>query len=265
MTNDSPGKALTVALAVALVCSVMVSTTRVLLQPVRLAYEHLDRNRHIVVAAGIAEPGDISSDREIVAGFRDLQAVVVDLQAARPAEDLDAAAFDQRAAARDPDMRVEIPAAEDIAGLGHRSRYATVYTLMRDDRIERIVLPVHGAGMWSMIYGFLALGPDLNSIAAVSFHEQGETPGLGDRFLDPDWRAKWEGKAVYDSAGEVRFDVTAAPQDELRQRYEVDAISGATVTSDALANLVRYWMGDHGFGPYLGHLRETNGRPETEQ
>jgi Na+-transporting NADH:ubiquinone oxidoreductase subunit C len=265
MTNDSPLKALLVALAVALVCSVMVSTTRVLLRPVRLAYEHLDRNRHIVLAAGLAEPGEALSDREIVAGFRELQAMIVDLETARPAADMDPAAFDQRAAAQNPDLSVAIPGGKDIAGLGRRSRFAPVYFLTRDGRTDRIVLPVRGTGMWSMIYGYLALGPDLNTIAAVTFYEQGETPGVGDRFLDPAWQAQWSGKTVYDSHGVVRFGIASAKPDALRERYEVDAITGATVTTDSITNLVRYWMGDHGFGPYLLHLRESHLQPETDQ
>jgi len=263
MTNDSPVKAVSVTLVVALVCSIMVSTTHVLLEPVQQAYEQLDRNRHIVLAAGLAEPGDNLSDRAIVAGFTELQPVVVDLQAARSSDDMDSATFDQRAAAQDPELSVEIPREKDLAGLGRRSRFAPAYFYIRADRIERIVLPIHGKGMWSMIYGYLALGPDLNTITAVTFHEQGETPGVGDRFLDPAWRAQWNGKALYDESGTFRFGITAAQLDDVRERHEVDAITGATVTSDSLENLVRYWVGDHGFGPYLEYLRETNRQPDT--
>ena len=117
---------------------------------------------------------------------------------------------------------------------------------------------MRGNGMWSTLYGYIALESDLNTIADAVFYEQNETPGLGDQITRPDWLAQWKGRQIYDAQGELRFAVSAGrvePGSSTAQ-YEVDALTGATVTADAVTALVHYWLGPHGYQPFLSQLRE---------
>jgi Na+-transporting NADH:ubiquinone oxidoreductase subunit C len=159
----------------------------------------------------------------------------------------------------DPELGIEIPADQDLASLGRRSRYATVYMVLKDDgELDRIILPVHGTGMWSTMYGYVALESDLNTIAAATFYEQNETPGLGDQILRPEWQAQWTGRRIYDEVGDLRFAVNHGKVEPGSSTwlYEVDALTGATVTADAVTAMMRYWFGPHGYHDFLDELRE---------
>ena len=251
MSGEPLGRTLLVATGVALSCALMVSTAVYLLRPIQLAYADLERNRIIVEAAGLAPPGSGLSDRAVVGLFVDLQTRIVDLETGLFTEEIEPQLYDQRAAANDPDLSVSIPEPLDLAGLTRRARYVPVYLLMAGARIDRMVLPVHGQGMWSAIYGYLTLESDLNTIAGIRIYEHGETAGIGDRIQDPAWQAEWAGTRLYDDVGELHFQVqrNAAPP------FGVDSISGASVTADAVGDLVRYWLGEHGYAPLLARLR----------
>jgi Na+-transporting NADH:ubiquinone oxidoreductase subunit C len=260
MNNDSPQKAILVVFIVALVCSVMVSVAVINLRPIQLAYKFLERAQHIVQLTGLADAGvSTLSNKQLLAIFTQLDARVVDIDGRSFSQDLHPATFDQRKAASDPALSVAIPAKFNVARLGQRSRFATVYLVWKADQLQRIILPVHGQGMWSTLYGYLALDADLNTIAAVTFYEQGETPGLGDQILRAGWQAQWQGQRVWDKQGSVRFRVAArnVAQESAAERHEVDALSGATVTADGVTNLMHYWFGAHGFQPFLQYLHEV--------
>jgi len=251
VSEETLGRTLLVATVVALGCALMVSTAVYLLRPMQLVYADLERNRIVVEAAGLVPPGSRLTDRAIVSLFVDLETRIVDLETGRFTEDVDPRLYDQRAASNDPEMSVAIPEQLDLGRLGRRARYAPVYLLTNGEQINRIVLPVHGQGMWSTLYGYISLGSDFNTIVDISFYEHGETAGIGDRIQDPAWQAEWVGKRLYDDAGELRFTVVrnGAPP------FQVDIISGASVTAEGVGNLVRYWLGEHGYAPFLARLR----------
>ena len=151
-----------------------------------------------------------------------------------------------------------IPPGQDLAGLGHRSRFKTVYLVWQDDALSRVVLPIRGTGMWSMLYGYISLEADFNTIAGVVFYEQAETPGLGDQIASPHWQDKWVGKKLYDAEGEMLFHVAEGPVAEGAPAadFQVDALTGATVTANAVTALLQYWFGPDGYGPLLQGMRE---------
>ncbi len=260
MSNDSPLKAILVVLTVALVCSIMVSVAAVSLRPYQLAHQIFNQAQHIVKLADLMPANaEMLSKKELMDIFLQLDARVIDIDTGRFEKNLNPVTFDQRNAAADPERNITIPAEYDAARLGHRSQFASVYLVWDEGRVKRIILPIHGQGMWSTLYGYLALQADLNTIAAVTFYEQGETPGLGTQIQLPEWQAKWQGRQLWDETGELRFRIatgSVAP-DSATARYEVDALSGATVTANGITNLVRYWFGEHGFQPFLTQLRET--------
>ena len=247
-SNDSVRHTLIVALAVSFSCAVLVSTTAVLLKPRQLENRlRAGGHQHIVRLIASQEPGLRHED--IV---RDLNVRLVDLASGAYVHGIDPATFDADVARTDPDRSIAIPPTEDVAKLNRRAKVAVVYELRRAAGLRYVVLPLSGAGMWSTVRGFVVLQNDFNTIAAVDFHEHGETPGIGDKIQDPDWRAKWRGRLVYDN-DTVEFDVTKrAPSGG--SAYHVDAITGGTITSESTGAMVRYWLGAHGFQPYLKRL-----------
>ncbi|NLG06029.1 MAG: NADH:ubiquinone reductase (Na(+)-transporting) subunit C, partial [Clostridia bacterium] len=146
----------------------------------------------------------------------------------------------------------------DPAGIGRVPKYAKVYVKSDDaGKPEMVVLPIQGYGLWGTIYGFLTLESDMNTIKGISFYEHKETPGLGARIEEPEWRAKWSGIHSYDENGNVATGVTKAgtPKENW-----VDGISGATLTGRGVSNMIQFWLGEQGYKPYLDALREENGQ-----
>jgi Na+-transporting NADH:ubiquinone oxidoreductase subunit C len=256
MNNDSPQKALLVVFLVALVCSILVSVASITLKPIQLRNQLVERSKNVIALTGlIADDAALSGD-EILAAVEQLDIRVVDIASGEFAADIDAAGFDPRAAANDPELSVAIAAEDDTASLGRRSRFAIVYLVWNGDSLSRVVLPIVGQGMWSTIYGYIALEADLNTIAAVSFYEQTETAGLGDQIERPDWQALWRGRKLFDSQGKLRFRIGpgAINPNLPAAEYQVDGLSGATVTGDAVTRMVAYWFGPHGYKALLDRL-----------
>ena len=262
MNNESPIKALIVVIATALVCSILVTVAAVTLQPIQRAYQDLERNRYLVGISGLTDGVEELSDRDIVSRFQALEARIVDLDRGDYDQRYNPATFDTWQADDDAQLSIAIPAAADLAKLSRRSRLVTVYLVKDNGDLKRMILPIYGQGMWSTLYGFIALEADLNTIADITFYEQAETPGIGDQILRPDWQARWQGRKLYDEAGTLRFRIGGGTADPttLEAVYQVDALTGATVTVDAVANMVRYWFGPHGFAPFLESIRVDESR-----
>jgi Na+-transporting NADH:ubiquinone oxidoreductase subunit C len=255
MSNDDPRKILFVAVALCLVCAVLVAAAAVLLKPLQERNQALAVKRQIVSVAGLATPG-----ADVEALFRKrIETRIVDLDTGDYVEGINPAGFDPRAAARNPATSSALDREQDIARIKRRANRAAVYLVHEGGHLKTIILPVRGYGLWSTMYGFLALAGDATTIKGITFYEHGETPGLGDAIEDPDWQAQFRGKQAYDAAGDVRIDVVKGGVDAKSPdaRYQVDAIAGATLTSNGVANLLHFWLGDLGFGPYLERLRKT--------
>ncbi len=246
------------AVILCLVCSIIVSGAAVYLRPLQEANKADDRRRNILEVAGLADrPGSLEER------FALIEARVVDLASGRFVTDIDPAAFDQRAASRDPATSEPVDADLDIASIKRQAHRAKVW-FVRDEPggpIQRLVLPVHGYGLWSTLYGFVSLQSDGRSASRLKFYEHAETPGLGGEVDNPDWRALWQGKTLLDSDGEpvirvIRGNVGA---DDPGADYKVDGLAGATLTSKGVQNLMVYWLGEQGFGPLLERLRACAG------
>ena len=135
-----------------------------------------------------------------------------------------------------------------------------VYRVVRDGKLQAIIVPISGKGLWSTLYGYLALAPDTRTIRGITFYEHGETPGLGGEVDNPRWQALWKGRLAYDDSWRPAIGVKKGRAGSVeRDPYQVDGLSGATITSRGVGHLVRFWLGEHGFGPYLAGVR-TGGR-----
>ncbi len=249
---DAPWKMFAVVAAVCLVCSSVVSLTAVTLRPLQDAHREAERSR--ALAAVFANLPGLES---LLGGLgaEAIEAQVVELSSGRTLPEVDPAAFDARAEAEAPERSDLLADEDDPAGIGRRERRALVHLLRADGELRAVVLPVRGNGYQSMLRGYLALSGDGRTILGLSFYEHEETPGLGAEIDDPAWLAGWQGKRVRDDEGRIRVRVVEGDAPE-GDPYLVDGISGATFTGDGVSNLVRFWLGDGGFGPWLERLRE---------
>jgi Na+-transporting NADH:ubiquinone oxidoreductase subunit C len=247
--NDSFINTFTMAFVVSLVCSVLVSTSVILLEPIQEKNEVLRSSIENMLPIIQSMQLDVNPE-ELP---HQLEARSVDLSTGAYVEDIDVTG----SGPGEDDEGFAIPEDEDIAGIGQRSRYATVYLIMEDSRIKYILLPVYGRGMWSIIRGYLALENDANTIAAIKFYEHGETPGIGDKIDENFWLMQWRGKLVYENNAPAISVVKSRTPTTLP--YEVDAITGATLTSLGISRLLQYWLGKNGFQPFLDKLREARG------
>lgn len=250
--NDSIRKTLWVAFSLSMVCAVLVSAAAVILQPVQETNKALDRKRNILAASGLLQEG-VSIEEQ----FKSVQTRIVDLRTGKFADDAVPENFDQRKASKDPQLSEALSADEDIAKVFRREHHSMVYLLKGPDGgIGKIVLPVRGYGLWSTLYGYIALEADANTIAGIGFYQHGETPGLGGEVDNPRWKAVWPGKQVYRD-GEVQIGLIKGTVDPAAANaaWQIDGLAGATLTSRGITNLVHFWLGENGFEPFLKNLR----------
>jgi len=253
--DHSNRRAFTVAFVVCVICAALVTTTAVLLRPIQQANRLLDRQLNVLAVAGLLEP-----DKSVDELSKQLDSRLVDLASGEFVEMAHSEHFDERRAARDPAQSIALTPEQDIAQIKRRANYARVYLVWDEaGAIKTIVLPVNGYGLWSQLYGFLALERDGNTVTGLSFYEHGETPGLGGKVDDPAWKALWSGKQVYDEAWRpaIRLVKGVVDRDSKDARYQVDAISGATLTTRGVEDLLRFWLGPDGFGPFLAKIRDS--------
>lgn len=252
MPNDSVAKTLVMAIGICLICSVIVSVTAVRLKPLQVRNAELARQTQILRVAGLWRDG--ASFEEM---FSQVETRVVDLATGEFTDAVDPDTFDTRRAVNDPAVSMALSGEQDVAGLGRRTNYKPVYLVEDEGRLATIILPVRSRGLYSMLYGFLALEGDGNTVKGITFYEDGETPGLGGEINNPRWQARWAGRQVFDDDGQIRLAIVrnAGPVESDEGRFQVDTLSGATLTSRGVDNLIRFWMGDDGYGPFLIRIR----------
>ncbi|MEH6812759.1 MAG: Na(+)-translocating NADH-quinone reductase subunit C, partial [Motiliproteus sp.] len=193
--NDSISKTLIVTISLCVVCAVFVSAAAVGLKPIQLANKALDKKINILAAANIRDASK-SVDELFDAN---VTVKVIDMKTGTWADDVDPATYDERKAAKDPAQAVKLSADQDLAGIKQHARFKTIYMVKKGDKLETLILPIHGKGLWSTLYGFMALEGDLNTVVGLGFYEHAETPGLGGEVDNPRWKALWKGKQIYGS------------------------------------------------------------------
>lgn len=244
-SRDSITNTLLVAIGLSFVCSILVATTAVVLKPVQQRNEDEFRQRIILEVAGLMRP-----DESIETLFEAIETRMVEIDSGDYVADLSAA---------DSALSVTIPAESDIANIRQRAVYSPVYLVKEAGELQQIILPVHGSGLWSTMYGYLSVGTDGNTVNGLRFYSHAETPGLGDQVDKPEWRAQWVGKQLYDDNGVARIEVVRGASQDRNSRYEIDGLSGATLTGRGVSQLVRFWVGPQGFGPYLQKIQSQEG------
>lgn len=264
--KDSIQNVIVIALVVCLFCAIVVAGSAVALKERRVENKALDKSKNVLIAAGLFEEG-VTKVEDINTLFARFEPRVVDLRTKQLLSEAEVATveqqleisfldYDQRKAAKDPALSSALTDLEDIASINRREHYSLIYLLRSESGIDRIVLPVHGYGLWSTLYGFLALEADGNTVSGITFYEHAETAGLGGEVDNPAWKAKWPGKQIYADHGGVAMRVIkgAVDPNAAESVHQVDGLSGATLTSNGVSNMIAYWLGDDGYGPVLGSI-----------
>jgi Na+-transporting NADH:ubiquinone oxidoreductase subunit C len=239
-----------------IVFSVLVSSVAVSLRDRQVENQRLDRIKNVLTVAGLLDPGERISREELASRFEEnLEARVVNLGSGSYVEGVDPFAFDQQRAAKNPDTSELAP--ENRAKVRRVPHDALVYLIMDGDEVQGLILPIEGHGLWSTLYGYLALEADAQTVRGITYYSHGETPGLGGEVDNPSWKARWPGRKAFGPDGRPALRVnkgSAGPPEDAP--HEVDGLSGATITSNGVTNMLVFWLGESGFGPYLDQYRK---------
>ena len=248
MSKDSVGRVLLVAFTLCAVCAIIVSSTAVGLHDLQEENKALDLKRNVLLAAGAIKPGESVDKQKIEEIFAGFTPKLVELGTGRvlEASPEELASFDLKRELKDPSAIVRIPPEKDIANIKIRAKRALIYE--RQD--GSVILPIYGLGLWSTMYGYLAVAPDRNTLQGLVYYEQGETPGLGGEVDNPIWRAQFPGKKIFDEHGKYQLEVLKGAGNRL-DAYKADGLSGATITTRGVNNMLEYWLGPDCFGPFL--------------
>ena len=252
--NDSIIKTLAVAFSVCLICSLVVSSSAVSLRDLQKENKLNDRRLKVLQVADIYDP-----ELSISEQFLQLESKFIDFDTGRiftEYNNFNIDEYDQVKATKDSNLSKAIPASDDIAIIKNRENVGKIY-ILRDDlkNIDKLILPIRGYGLWGTLFGFIAIESDFNTVSGIEFYEHKETPGLGAEVDNPKWKTSWKGKKIYDD-NQVALKVIKGKVDDgdAMSMYKVDGLSGATITSRGVSNMVSYWFSDSGYANLLKEL-----------
>ena len=277
MQTESPKQTMIVATCLCLVCSVLVSTAAVVLRPAQQAQKTRDIQKNILKVAGIFD-----ESRKVETQFKAVEPVLIELAGKRPRiadpseEGIDLKTYDPKKAAKKANDSVAVSPPGALPQIARREIYAIAYEIRKEDgNLDQVILPIYGKGLWSTLYGFIAVDADGQTIRGITFYEHGETPGLGGEVDNPAWKAVWPGKSAFTAVGLEHASLEALPTPTIQvakgevtdnapdAEFKVDGLSGATITSNGVTALVRYWLGPDAFGSYLQQIRSEKAATPT--
>tara|TARA_Y100001970_G_scaffold84128_1_gene106218 strand:+ start:13811 stop:14599 length:789 start_codon:yes stop_codon:yes gene_type:complete len=255
MNNNSISKTIIVAIVLCLVCSAIISFAAVGLKELQNENMLLDKQSKVLSAAGLTPKKD--DPQSIKLAFQNIEVRLVNLITGEFEDKIKVSDFDESKFLRDEETSIELNKFNDIATLKRRENYQTIYFAFENQQITSIILPVRGYGLWGTLYGYLAVKPDFEEIIGLEFFQHKETPGLGAEIDNPKWKSLWKNKKIFDQTGKVKIKVIKGivDQDDEDSIYEVDGLSGATITSNGVTNLLKFWLGDLGYGPFIANFK----------
>ena len=252
--NESIFKTIGIAFAVCLICSLVVSTSAVSLRDLQKENKLNDKRIKILQVADIYDPS-----MSIAEQFSELESKFIDFNTGLTMDeynDFNIEDYDQILVTKDPNLSSKVPISDDIAIIKNRENVGKIY-ILRDEigTINKLVLPIRGYGLWGTLYGYISIENDFNTVSGIEFYDHKETPGLGAEVDNPKWKAQWRGKKIYKN-NQVNLSVIKGKVEEgdSESLYKIDGLSGATITSRGVTNMVAYWFGESGYSSLLREL-----------
>ena len=213
-----------------------------------------DKQKNILATAGLLQANQNYTIKQIESLYKKIKPVVIDFTTSEEVTNIDPYTFDQRKATKDPSMSRELSPKEDIAKVNRRSHYGVVYKIYsyrRSNYVRSMIIPISGYGLWSTLYGFLAVG-DNGLVASINFYEHSETPGLGGEVDNLKWKQLWRGKRIYRQLNSGDVVLRVVKNGQVRNNStDVDGMSGATLTTIGVDNMVSFWLAKENYGKYL--------------
>lgn len=242
------------AAAVCLLCGVAVASAAVGLREQQDTNKLIDKKSKVLAAAGLLPDGKVDAATISKLYEENVVPKVFELKTGNPATDVDPAEFDMQKAMKDPAQSESAPT--NPAQVRSIPKYGVLYEIQKDGKTQSLVIPVEGKGLWSTLYGFMALSADLSVVDGLIFYQHGETPGLGGEVDNPSWRALWKGRKPFDASGKPVIEVIKGAAGSVEETpHKVDGLSGATITARGVTYLVQFWLGENGYGPTLAQYR----------
>ena len=252
--NESIVKTIGVAFAVCLICSLVVSASAVSLRDLQKENKLNDKRIKILQVADIYDPSISIAEQ-----FSELESKFIDFNTGLLMDEYNNFSiddYDQIIVTKDPNLSSKVPTSEDIAIIKNRENVGKIY-ILRDEigAIDKLVLPIRGYGLWGTLYGYISIEDDFNTVSGIEFYDHKETPGLGAEVDNPKWKAQWKGKKIYKD-NKVNLEVIKGKVEEgdSESTYKIDGLSGATITSRGVTNMVAYWFGESGYSSLLREL-----------
>jgi Na+-transporting NADH:ubiquinone oxidoreductase subunit C len=219
------------AAAVCVVCSLLLSATASALRDRQERNVELDRKLNVLKAFGLAvedEKGKTIPEEVVDRYFTDhIDEVMIDKASGQVLEGKTSA---------------DIPKDERKAKTIAEKTMLPLYTWSEDGKVAKYAFPVSGPGLWSVVYGYLALDHDLATIVGVTFYKHGETPGLGGECSEDWFQDGFKTKKVWADGDLLDFEVvkgTVEGQYPDGNDHAVDGISGATMTGNGIEAFLR--------------------------
>ena len=253
--NESIVKTIGIAFVICLICSLVVSISAVSLRDLQKENKLNDKRIKILQVADIYDPSISIAEQ-----FSELESKFIDFNTGLMMDEYNNFSideYDQIVVTKDPNLSSKVPTSEDIAIIKNRENVGKIY-ILRDEvgTIDKLVLPIRGYGLWGTLYGYISIEEDFNTVSGIEFYDHKETPGLGAEVDNPKWKAQWKGKKIYkDNKVNLAVIKGKVETGDSESSYKIDGLSGATITSRGVTNMVAYWFGESG---YSSLLRELN-------
>ena len=204
------------AAAITIVCSVLLASAATLLKPRQVENEKLDSKKNVLLSVNIkpAHGGDFTRQDINDLYKEQISEKVINTQG----EVVEGKTPSQLDPKKDTDL---LPLFEQKTG----------------DEVIAYIIPVSGKGLWSTVYGYIALETDMNTVKGITFYKHGETPGLGGEISKKVFSDTYIGKQIFDANNSLVSIIIAkgkAVGTPEQLMHSVDGISGATLTGDGI-------------------------------
>ena len=179
INKDSTLNITFVGIGLCLLCSAIISFIAIQLRPVQESNVVLDMQKKIVSSAGLEKVyGSVEN------AMSNIKTLIIDLDKGEIV-DINPDSYELAKELREDGKYKFLSAEEDVASIKKREKYSKIYIEYKDNKINTLILPVRGYGLWGILYGYLAIEGDFNTVAGLEFYEHKETPGLGAEIDNP--------------------------------------------------------------------------------